>query len=34
MTPEIKWRIEQIRRGEVPEGYQKKVLASSPKVGT
>lgn len=23
MTPEIKWRIEQIRRGEVPEGYQR-----------
>ena len=22
MTPEIKWRIEQIRRGEVPEGYR------------
>ena len=24
MTPEIKQRIEQIRRGEVPEGYEKK----------
>lgn len=24
MTPEIKHRIEQIRRGEVPEGYEKK----------
>ena len=24
MTPEIKQRIEQIRRGEVPEGYVKK----------
>ena len=23
MTPEIKWRIEQIRRGEVPEGYKR-----------
>lgn len=30
MTPEIKWRIEQIRRGEVPEGYQKKSVGIIP----
>ena len=23
MTPQIKQRIEQIRRGEIPEGYKK-----------
>lgn len=28
MTPEIKQRIEQIRRGEVPEGYVKKIKTS------
>ena len=30
MTPEIKQRIEQIRRGEVPEGYVKKRKVVSP----
>lgn len=30
MTPEIKQRIEQIRRGEVPEGYVKTALGLSP----
>ena len=31
MTPEIKQRIEQIRRGEVPEGYQRTFLGIAPK---
>ncbi|MEG2453202.1 MAG: restriction endonuclease subunit S [Clostridium sp.] len=30
MTPEIKKRIEQIRRGEVPAGYQKTILGIAP----
>ena len=30
MTPEIKHRIEQIRRGEVPEGYVKTALGLAP----
>lgn len=30
MTPEIKQRIEQIRRGEVPEGYVKTALGLAP----
>lgn len=30
MTPEIKQRIEQIRRGEVPEGYKKGKLGIVP----
>jgi hypothetical protein len=30
MTPEIKKRIEQIRRGEVPEGYTKGKLGIVP----
>lgn len=30
MTPEIKRRIEQIRRGEVPEGYVKNALGLTP----
>ena len=30
MTPEIKQRIEQIRRGEVPEGYKKGKLGVEP----
>lgn len=30
MTPEIKQRIEQIRRGEVPEGYKKGKLGVVP----
>lgn len=30
MTPEIKQRIEQIRRGEVPEGYVKTALELAP----
>lgn len=30
MTPEIKQRIEQIRRGEVPEGYVKNALGLTP----
>lgn len=31
MTPEIKQRIEQIRRGEVPEGYQTTILGIAPR---
>ena len=31
MTPEVKERIAQIRRGEVPEGYQKKGVHLAPK---
>lgn len=31
MTPEIKQRIEQIRRGGIPEGYQKTALGIAPK---
>lgn len=31
MTPEIKQRIEQIRRGEVPEGYKKTKVGIVPK---
>ena len=30
MTPEIKQRIEQIRRGKVPEGYKKGKLGIVP----
>lgn len=30
MTPEVKQRIEQIRRGEVPEGYKKTALGIVP----
>lgn len=30
MTPEIKKRIEQIRHGEVPEGYKKTILSIAP----
>ena len=30
MTPEIKQRIEQIRRGEVPEGYKKTKVGIIP----
>ena len=32
MTPEIKTRIEQIRRGEMPEGYQKTTLGIAPEL--
>ena len=31
MTSKIKQRIEQIRRGEVPEGYQRTILGIAPK---
>lgn len=31
MTPEIKQRIEQIRQGKVPEGYQRTILGIAPK---
>ena len=30
MTPQIKQRIEQIRRGEVPEGYKKTKIGIVP----
>ena len=30
MTPQIKQRIEQIRRGEVPEGYKKTKVGIVP----
>ena len=30
MTPQIKQRIEQIRRGEVPEGYKKTKVGLVP----
>lgn len=30
MNPEIKQRIEQIRRGEVPEGYKKDIVGIIP----
>ena len=32
MTPEVKERIEQIRHGNVPEGYQKTILGIAPQV--
>lgn len=32
MTPEIKRRIEQIRRGEIPEGYRKEIAGVIPNV--
>ena len=32
MTPEVKERIEQIRHGNVPEGYQETILGVAPKV--